>query len=175
MVALLLLLLPAVGLAALAAAAAAPPDGEMDDTGSWISCPATQSIVSGSCNDPNQPCVAGSGNFNAGQVASLEACQAACVASAANFTCRAVEWHGPSTGSWAGTCVLQKIASFKPAGSDSGHNSACLPSNGMPLCTPGCIPSTFRFAQARVYQLSSHAAFSLSPFHTCFTLVSGLR
>ena len=32
----------------------------------WIECSNTNSILHGTCNNPKQPCVAGSGNFNAG-------------------------------------------------------------------------------------------------------------
>jgi hypothetical protein len=144
---------------------------------SWNFCPSFQAILGGTCNDPHSPCVAGSGNFNAGQLGSLEACQAACIASASNFSCRAVEWHGPSTGAWAHTCILQQIAAFKPQPSDSGHNAACLPGkNDMPLCTPGCkppAPPTFRFAQASVSQFMTATRCAIQ--QPCLILNCGFR
>ena len=105
---------------------------------SWIECPGTQSIQGGTCNNPQKPCEPGSGNFNAGPVDSLQGCEALCLASAANFSCRGIEWHGSGAGAWARVCVLQQIASFAIRGREGAHNAACLPGTDFPACVASC-------------------------------------
>ena len=104
----------------------------------WVTCPNKQSILSGTCNGPTAPCSPTSGNFNAGPLPSLVACEALCLASSANFSCRAVQWHGPAAGAWAKVCVLQAISAYQPLSGASAHNAACIPGGDFPACSASC-------------------------------------
>ena len=105
----------------------------------WITCPGSNAVDDGSCKSPTAPCDPTSQSYNAGQLASLEDCENLCIASAANFSCRAVTWHDTTAGDWAKVCILQELGVYAPV-KQAGYTAACTPGPDFPKCTKSCQP-----------------------------------
>ena len=105
--------------------------------GEWETCDNYNSIKSGSCNDPEAPCVDGSGCFNAGKTTDIYACETLCEQ---HPNCSALTWHDEHVSGWANVCVLQTQAAFE-LHHQGDHHAACLQSASFPACKCGSTPS----------------------------------
>jgi len=108
----------------------------------WLECPGINSVESGSCNDPTKPCEPSSGDFNAGIVSDIYACESLAEKppAGAKGPFAAVMFNGPTTGAWAGVCILQNQAAWK-LHKEGDHTMACLRSGSFSACSCGAGPT----------------------------------
>lgn len=109
----------------------------------WLECPGINSVKSGSCNSPTKPCEPSSGDYNAGIVSDIYACESLAEkppAGAKGGTFAAVMFNGPTTGAWAGVCILQTQAAWT-LHKQGGHTMACLRSGSFSACSCSAGPT----------------------------------